>query len=72
MLILDNRHEFGSAEETVKLLIPCRIGTKMNCWEAVFMHIHHKQNILISEQQVTDTNPPFDLAHIPRDRPSIP
>jgi len=48
MHILDNRHEFGSAEETMKLLKPRTKGTKMNCWEALFMHIHHKQNILIS------------------------
>jgi hypothetical protein len=26
------------------------------------MHIHYKHNILISEQQVIDTNPLFDLA----------
>ena len=69
MHILDNRHEFGSAEETLELLKPCRRGTKMNCWEALFTHIHHKQTILISEQQVTDTNSLFDLAHIPRDLP---
>ena len=31
------------------------------------MHIHYKHNILISEQQVIDTNPLFDQAHIPRD-----
>jgi len=36
------------------------------------MHIHHKQNILILEQQVTDTKLLFDLAHMPRDLPSIP
>jgi hypothetical protein len=29
MHILDNRHEFGSAEETLKLLKPCRKGMKM-------------------------------------------
>jgi len=36
------------------------------------MHIHHKQNILISEQRVSDTNPLFDLAYIPRDLPNVP
>jgi hypothetical protein len=30
------------------------------------MQIHHKQNIVIPEQ-VTDTNPLYDLAYIPRD-----
>jgi hypothetical protein len=65
--ILNNRHEFGPTEETLKLLKPCTKGTRMNCWESLFMHIHYKNNILISEQQVTDTNPLFDLAYIPRD-----
>ena len=60
--ILDNRHEFGPAEETLKLLKPCTKGTKMNCWETFFMQVHHKQNILIPEQQVTDTNPLYDCA----------
>ena len=61
------RHEFGPADETLKLLKPCTKGTKMNCWETFFMQVHHKQHILIPEQQVTDTNPLYDLAYIPRD-----
>ena len=65
--ILDNRHEFGLAEETLKLLKPCTKGMRMNCWEVLFMHIHCKYNILNWEEQVTDTNPLFDLARIPRD-----
>ena len=39
----------------------------MNCWEALYMNMLYKQGILISEQQVTDTNPLFDLAIVPRD-----
>jgi hypothetical protein len=39
----------------------------MNCWEALYMNMHYKQGLLISEQQVTDTNPLSDLAIIPRD-----
>jgi len=35
----------------------------MNCSESLFMHIHYEHNILISEQQITDTNPLFDLAY---------
>jgi hypothetical protein len=31
------------------------------------MNMHHRQGLLIPEQQVTDTNPLFDLAIIPRD-----
>jgi hypothetical protein len=65
--ILNNRHEFGSTKETLKLLKLCTKCTRMNCWESLFMHIPYKNNILISEQQVTDTNPLFDLAYIPRD-----
>ena len=66
MHILNNRHEFGP-EETLKLLKPCTKGTRMNCWEALYMDLHHKHSTLIYEQQVNDTNPLFDLAYIPRD-----
>jgi len=31
------------------------------------MNVLYKQSLLISEQQVTDTNPLFDLATVPRD-----
>jgi hypothetical protein len=65
MHILDNRHEFSPAEETLKLLKPCIKGTRMNCWEALYMHLHHRHNILISKQQVTYSNQLFDLAHMP-------
>jgi hypothetical protein len=58
MHILNNRHEFGTAEETLKLIKPCNKGTRMNCWQT-FMQMYHKHNILIAEQQVTDTNPLF-------------
>ena len=67
MHIVHNRHQFGPADETLKLLKPCNKGTKMSCWEALYMHMHYKQGILIPKQQVTDTNPLFDLAAIPRD-----
>jgi hypothetical protein len=39
----------------------------MNCWEALYMHMHYKQGLLIPEQHVTDTKPLFDLATAPRD-----
>ena len=67
MHILQNRHKIDPADETLKLLKPCNIGTKMNCWEALYIHMHYKQGILIPEQLVTGTNPLFDLATIPRD-----
>ena len=33
--VLINRHEYGTAEETLELLKPCNKGTRMNCWEAL-------------------------------------
>jgi hypothetical protein len=70
--MLNNRHDFGPTEETLKLLKPFTKGMRMNSWEALFIHIHHRHNVLISEQQVTDTNPLFDLVYITRDLQHIP
>jgi len=53
MHILHNRHQFGPADETLKLLKPCNKGIKMNCWEALYMNMLYKQGLLISKQQVT-------------------
>ena len=39
----------------------------MNCWEALYMQLHRKLNILISEQQVTESNPLYELAYTLRD-----
>jgi hypothetical protein len=72
MHILHNKHEFGPAEETLKLLKPSNKGIKMNCWEALYMNMRYKQDVLIPEQQVTDTNSLFDLAITPRDLQTIP
>jgi hypothetical protein len=70
--ILHNRHKFGPAEETLKLLKPFSKSTKMNCWETLFMNMHYKQDLLISEQQTTDTNPLSDLAITPGDLQNTP
>ena len=48
--ILHNRHQFGPADETLKLLKPWNKGTKTNCWEALYTNIHYKQGLLISER----------------------
>jgi hypothetical protein len=63
--ILNNRHEYGIAEETLELLKPCNKGTKMNCWEALYMHAFYQRNMLIEEQKVNDINLLYELAHIP-------
>ena len=41
----------------------------MDCWEVMYMYMYHKQQALIEEQQVIDTNDIFDLAviHPPHD-----
>jgi hypothetical protein len=36
------------------------------------MNMHYKQGLLILEQQITHTNPLFNLAIIPRDLQTIP
>jgi hypothetical protein len=36
------------------------------------MHMHYRQGSLIPEQQVTETNPLFELAIIPRDLHTLP
>ena len=71
MHIVDNRHECGPAEETLKLLKPFTKCTRMNYWETLFIQMHYKYHILVSEQQATDTNPLFKLALIPRDLQGI-
>jgi len=60
--MLNNRHEYGTAEETLKLLKPRNKGTRINCWEALYMQAFHQCNILIEEQQVNDINPLYMVA----------
>ena len=36
----------------------------MDCCEALYMYAYRKQQVLIEEQQVNDTNTIFDLATI--------
>jgi len=60
--ILNNRHEYGTAEETMELLKPCNKGTKLNCWKALYMQAFHRRNILIEEQKVNDVNLLYELA----------
>jgi hypothetical protein len=40
MHILNNRHELGPVEQTLKLLKPCTKGTRMNCWEALYIYTY--------------------------------
>jgi len=67
MHILNNRHETGTAEKTLKLLKSCNKDMRMNCCQTLFMQIYHKCNILIAEQEFIVTDPLYDLARISRD-----
>jgi hypothetical protein len=62
--ILQNRHEYGTAADTLQLLKACQKGTHMNCWETLYIQTHHQQKLLISEQLISDTNTLFELASI--------
>ena len=64
--ILNDRHDYGTAEATLELLKPCSKGTSMNCWEALYMQAFHQRNILIEEQQVSDINSLYEMAHTSR------
>jgi len=50
--ILINRHEYGAANDTLKLIQPCRKSIKMNHCESIYIQIYRQQNRLIREQQV--------------------
>jgi len=51
-------------EDTFQLLKACQKGSRMNCWEALYIQAYHQQKVLIAEQQVSDNNPLFELANI--------
>jgi len=64
-LILENRHEYGTKENTFQLLKACRKGRRMDCWEALYMQAFRQKIVLIEEQQINYHNPLFELAKIP-------
>jgi hypothetical protein len=75
--ILNNRHEYGTANDTLKLIQLCRKSKKMNHWENMYIQIYRQQNLLFTEQQVNEPNPLHELAqlsHAIRDssQPNIP
>ena len=63
MHILQNRHEYGAIENTLQLLKVCRKSTRMNSRETLYMQIFHQHKILITEQQIGDINPFYELAN---------
>jgi len=72
MHIIQNRHEYGTIENTLQLLKACRKSTRMNCWETLYMQIFHQHKVLITEQQIGDINPLYELANTTRILPRNP
>jgi hypothetical protein len=62
--ILNDRHEYGTANDTLKLIQPSRKSKKMNHWENMYIQIYRQQNLLITEQQVSEPNPLYELAQL--------
>jgi len=63
--ILNNRHEYGTANDTLKLIHPCRKSKKMNHWENMYIQIYRQQNLLITELQVNEPTQLYELAQLP-------
>ena len=61
--ILNNNHEYGQAKDTVQILKKCDKGIRMNCWEAMFVQTYYQKGNLVTEQQVNEHNPLFELMH---------
>jgi hypothetical protein len=70
--ILNNKREYGTADETLKLLKPCNKGLKMNCMESFYIQINRQHNRLITKELTGDYNPLYEQAYFPRDLRHIP
>jgi len=61
--ILQNKHEYGPEKETLQLLKSCPKGTRMSCWENLYIQTHHSHGTLITEQQVNELNPLYSAVN---------
>jgi hypothetical protein len=61
---MNNKHKYGSIEETMAIRKTCTKGSKMNCWESLSIQIHQQQEILIEEQKANDFNPIYALVNV--------
>jgi len=64
--ILQNRHEYEPIADILQLQKTCSKGTHMKCWGALYMQVFHQHKILITEQQVSDSNPLYELVNTTR------
>jgi hypothetical protein len=72
MNILNNKHEYGTTNETLKLLKQCNKGLKMNCWESFYKQMYRQRNRPNTEQLTGEYNPLYEQACFPRDLQHIP
>jgi hypothetical protein len=70
--ILQNGHEYGTISDTLQLLKTCQKGTRMNCWEALYMQVFHQHKMLITEQQISEPNSLYELVNTTRILPRNP
>ena len=70
--ILQNRHAYGTIADTLQLLKTRQKGTRTKCWDALYMPVFRQHKVLITEQQVSDTNPLYELASTTRILPRNP
>ena len=64
--ILNNIHEYGTADNTLRLIKPCNKGNRMNHWENLYIQIYRQHGHLIEEQHTNDINQLFTQAYPPR------
>jgi len=50
----------------LQLLKTHQKGTRMNCWEALYMEVFNQHKVLIADQQVSDSNPLYELTSTTR------
>ena len=62
----NNKHEYGTAAETLEIVKQCHNDTHMDCWETFYMQTFNKHKILITEQQFSDINSLYELADTSR------
>jgi hypothetical protein len=59
--ILNNRHEYGTIEDIMKLIKPTTHTSLFIPYEALFIQLHQQQGHLITEQTTSEPNPLFQL-----------
>jgi len=60
--ILDNKHEYGTIEETMELVKPIKNKRQLIPFEQFYIQKDHQENKLITEQQPGEHNPLIQLA----------